>query len=757
MAKVSGAEEALATIETKPRSTKKSEAFLMSGDVLISLNRNVSSTYAKLLGDQLPPNTLIATPPTVLSRTSASAGVSFPSMNRGSKKASRLPVSTSQLETKKPHHQRSTESPTTIRMHRRSDDHNESDCELMFSENQDHVDENAVGDDSGAHIDVEKENDEETNEKLMNGGNNEEAMNSPNDELLNKSLRSSTFGAPQGNNSYSSSPHILHNESKIYEEDSSKKNESFGSNAENNNAKDTPSKRSVVTIDAAPSFSEEGSAYYTINESPIRFNSSGSPAKKPLFQDQVPSSSASASPSLHAPSDNRNGYTRSDSDDEIVHARNASINMMSPSGSSVESEAAQLARKLFELRSCTATDVADKLNEQNDFAVMVLVKYLELFQFSTMRIDAALREFLSRVELRGESSQRERLLRFFSERYLECNPSIFGSIDEVHTLTCALLLLNSDLHGPNMGRKMTARDFITNIGHTGCTYKRDLLKTLYTSIKDNAIVLEQGPSTKNSSRNGSVSSSQKRRIFEVDPNSVVEYHSGYLMRKYVRESDGAKTPFGRRSWKMVYARLRGLVLYFDSDETPKATSRYASLDNALSLHHAFAESATDYNKKAHVFRVRIAHGGEVLFQTGNDSEVSKWCDEINFVAAAFSSPTLPLPVTARPESAPMPRLPRMPCIAPISRQILTHESRVAELSEMIETVAASVYPERAQHLIVDRLVFLHFEKRRYSKYVSILRKHLKEKQMASRNSFKKSSIPICEDRLSYTDAVNSAN
>lgn len=51
MAKVasSGAEEALATIDGAPRrNVKKSEAFVMSGDVLISLNRNVSSTYAKV-------------------------------------------------------------------------------------------------------------------------------------------------------------------------------------------------------------------------------------------------------------------------------------------------------------------------------------------------------------------------------------------------------------------------------------------------------------------------------------------------------------------------------------------------------------------------------------------------------------------------------------------------------------------------------------------------------------------------------------
>lgn len=207
------------------------------------------------------------------------------------------------------------------------------------------------------------------------------------------------------------------------------------------------------------------------------------------------------------------------------------------------------------------TNGLEKLHNfyRNEFSFLILVKYLELFQFSTTRIDAALREFLSRVELRGESSARERLLRVFSARYLECNPAIFDSLDEVHTLTCALLLLNSDLHGPNMGKKMTARDFITNIAHTGCTFKREMLKTLFQSIKDNAISLQN--SAKNSTANGSVASTSRRQpqqIYEVDPDSVVEYYSGFLMRKYVRETDGGKSEFFFAFFEDFYQKYKNL-------------------------------------------------------------------------------------------------------------------------------------------------------------------------------------------------------
>lgn len=60
-----------------------------------------------------------------------------------------------------------------------------------------------------------------------------------------------------------------------------------------------------------------------------------------------------------------------------------------------------------------------------------------------------------------------------------------SSSDAVHTLTCAIMLLNTDLHGQNIGRKMTCSEFIDNLAelNDGENFPKDVLKSLYQAIK----------------------------------------------------------------------------------------------------------------------------------------------------------------------------------------------------------------------------------------------------------------------------------
>lgn len=109
--------------------------------------------------------------------------------------------------------------------------------------------------------------------------------------------------------------------------------------------------------------------------------------------------------------------------------------------------ASRLAKRLYDLQGFKKSDVARHLSKNNDFSRVVAEEYLKLINFEGDGLDKALNKFISRFHLVGETQERERVLEHFSRRYVECNPNSFESSDAVHTLTCALMLLNTDLHG----------------------------------------------------------------------------------------------------------------------------------------------------------------------------------------------------------------------------------------------------------------------------------------------------------------------
>lgn len=52
----------------------------------------------------------------------------------------------------------------------------------------------------------------------------------------------------------------------------------------------------------------------------------------------------------------------------------------------------------------------------------------------------------------------------FSEQYLDCNPTEDnGAQDKVLILAFAIVMLNTDLHSPNVKKKMSESDFIRNL------------------------------------------------------------------------------------------------------------------------------------------------------------------------------------------------------------------------------------------------------------------------------------------------------
>ncbi|KAJ0005306.1 hypothetical protein NQD34_011520 [Periophthalmus magnuspinnatus] len=280
----------------------------------------------------------------------------------------------------------------------------------------------------------------------------------------------------------------------------------------------------------------------------------------------------SSAPSLHS---SMREHGHSDVDHSLTRAD--SIDALNGLKANLQA-AKRLAQRLYRLDGFKKSDVARHLNKNNEFSRSVAEEYLSLFDFSGLTPDQALRLFLRRLALGGETQERERLLTHFSHRYTECNPHCLSTEDSVHTLTCAVMLLNSDLHGNNVGKRMSCSQFITNLEglNDGEDFPKDLLKTLYTSIRtdklqwtiDEEEVQKSGTTVTPDARKDSASHTLKRQgpggnaLLSLAQNANEQLHkSGLLVRKIHADQDGKRTPRGKRGWKTFlrhFERTRAL-------------------------------------------------------------------------------------------------------------------------------------------------------------------------------------------------------
>ncbi|XP_078490154.1 IQ motif and SEC7 domain-containing protein 1 isoform X2 [Ciona intestinalis] len=134
-------------------------------------------------------------------------------------------------------------------------------------------------------------------------------------------------------------------------------------------------------------------------------------------------------------------------------------------------------------------------NVQKTFNQEVLDSVCELMSFSGLELDEALRLFQSQIKVQGEAQKVERLVEAFSQRYCTCNPKLINSLrnlDSIFILAFAIIMLNTDLHSPNMKheKRMTEPDFIKNLRgiDSGEDLSEVLLKSIYNRIRENELI-----------------------------------------------------------------------------------------------------------------------------------------------------------------------------------------------------------------------------------------------------------------------------
>lgn len=155
-----------------------------------------------------------------------------------------------------------------------------------------------------------------------------------------------------------------------------------------------------------------------------------------------------------------------DSSDPLRPSANNTPPLPRPSAYSGDAtEHRERARRIFDgdETDVSKMEAASWLGESKSLNTRTLNEYMRIFDFSQVNILHALRILCTKLMLRGETQQFDRIITALSSRWCECNPTHgFKAQDVVHTICYSLILLNTDLHLAEIGEKMSRSAYVKN-------------------------------------------------------------------------------------------------------------------------------------------------------------------------------------------------------------------------------------------------------------------------------------------------------
>ncbi|ODV89409.1 hypothetical protein CANCADRAFT_139370 [Tortispora caseinolytica NRRL Y-17796] len=127
--------------------------------------------------------------------------------------------------------------------------------------------------------------------------------------------------------------------------------------------------------------------------------------------------------------------------------------------------------------------LGEYLGEGDNFNIEVMHHFVDSLSFSNMQFVDALRYFLQKFRLPGESQKIDRIMLKFAQRYFEGNPNVFAKAETAYVLAYSVIILNTDMYSPQVKSRMTKEDFIKN--NRGIDDNKDLQDEYLASIYDN--------------------------------------------------------------------------------------------------------------------------------------------------------------------------------------------------------------------------------------------------------------------------------
>ncbi len=127
---------------------------------------------------------------------------------------------------------------------------------------------------------------------------------------------------------------------------------------------------------------------------------------------------------------------------------------------SINTEAKDINFFIHNTPSLSKKCIGEFLGENTELSMKVLEYFVDNFNFKNLHIIESLRVFLSTFELPKEGQKIYRILEFFSYKYIKDNPNKFNSSEIVFYLSYAIIILQAELHNPNIKEKMDINSFI---------------------------------------------------------------------------------------------------------------------------------------------------------------------------------------------------------------------------------------------------------------------------------------------------------
>ncbi|KAF9001938.1 Sec7-like domain is implicated in guanine nucleotide exchange function [Cyathus striatus] len=146
------------------------------------------------------------------------------------------------------------------------------------------------------------------------------------------------------------------------------------------------------------------------------------------------------------------------------------------------------------LKNCPRIDktlLGDFISKPDN--IEVLKAFIGLFDFKGKPVADAMRELLESFRLPGESQQIARITETFASIYFASDPVEIKNEDAVYVLAYSVIMLNTDLHNPQVRKRMSLEDYQKNLRgvNGGSDFSPEFLQNIYESIRKKEIVMPE--------------------------------------------------------------------------------------------------------------------------------------------------------------------------------------------------------------------------------------------------------------------------